>query len=817
MVSLRRLALSVLLLLSPLPAQQQRASALEQQLATVTPQSLAWFELQFERVEALVDVDLQQATIAITSLWHAAQTVALPGVAATAASLAAFVVARHEGPVAALPWRERAGQAAPEWPAPLRAYHHLASARVLCLAGEHVAELEASIPGQAAAQEDGDPVLQLRAALATLHATTQRGVTGLRRQFDAAMAGPAAAAVASLEPWVRLEEWLAQEDRTSAAAADLLASIERQAIQQGNLRLEAVVHSLRGTLALARNDFVAAIPHQREAMRCFDRLGDRRDSAATRDITAWTELRLGNFDAAQACVDAAEAMLSGRGLSDVEREVLQTRLQLAVAKRDGDAAAALAAEIEASRRNDADHDRQLATARARLEEAEAQRERAEAALRDEQQEAAAQAASQQLRQGSLLLVGCLVLCAALWWSRRRVVVSHRRLADQIRRADAADARKQELERRMRELERSESLVTLTAGVAHDFNNLLTSILGNAELLRMRGVPASERELLDTIVTAGQQAGRLCRQLQIYSGGEPLHHEALDLVGVVRDMLPVLQAAARRVATVRCEVPLQVVGVRADRGQLEQILLNLVVNANDAGAQEVVIVVAPGRAGGATGDRAALVVRDDGHGMTEAVRQRIFDPFFTTRFPGRGLGLAVVYGAVRSHGGTIAVDSEPGRGTTFTIQLPTAALDPVVPEPVVVLPSMAPPAGGRVFVVDDEPLVGALLVRMLASLGRTAVAFADGQELLRQLALVPAAAPVTVFVDLTMPDLDGLEVARRIRSQRPNARVVLMSGHTADHLEQVGEALRPDAVLAKPFRLDVLRRVLEVATTTSAEV
>jgi CheY-like chemotaxis protein len=175
----------------------------------------------------------------------------------------------------------------------------------------------------------------------------------------------------------------------------------------------------------------------------------------------------------------------------------------------------------------------------------------------------------------------------------------------------------------------------------------------------------------------------------------------------------------------------------------------------------------------------------------------------------------VHGAVRRHGGSIQVDSAPGLGAKFTIELPLAVVTPgAAAEPVVVLPALPPPTstenGPAVLVVDDEPTVGQLLVRMLASLGRAGEYLASGAKTLDRVDELPRDRALVVFVDLTMPEMDGAELIRRLRALRPDVRIVLMSGHTTDMLEQASVAQAPEAVLSKPFQLAAVRAALASA-------
>jgi len=475
------------------------------------------------------------------------------------------------------------------------------------------------------------------------------------------------------------------------------------------------------------------------------------------------------------------------------------------------------------RRNDASREvaECLLEVRSEVRVAEAQREDTSGHLATGQEGAVAQSTSTRNLLIGALVASLTMLVGISWWSRRRLWQANGELARQIERAEFAQQSRDRLEQRMRQMQQSESLGTLAAGVAHDFNNLLTSMLGNAELLRMQVTDPEAISCIDTIEAAGRQAARLCRQLQAFGGDGPSSPVTLDLAALVQESLPVLASSTGGRIEVRFHEPAESVGVVADPAEIEQVLLNLVVNAADAGARVVRISLQRHETAlGFDGPAAEIAVEDDGDGMSAEVAQRIFDPFFTTRFPGRGLGLAVVHGVVRRHGGSIQVDSAPGLGAKFTIDLPLAVVTPgSTAELVVVLPSLPPVVssdrGPALLVVDDEPTVGQLLVRMLASLGRAGEHLASGARTLERVASLPRDRELVVFVDLTMPVMDGVEVIRRLRTLRPDVRIVLMSGHTVDMLEQAALAQAPEAVLSKPFQLAAVRAALARAVAAAA--
>ncbi len=213
--------------------------------------------------------------------------------------------------------------------------------------------------------------------------------------------------------------------------------------------------------------------------------------------------------------------------------------------------------------------------------------------------------------------------------------------------------------------------------------------------------------------------------------------------------------------------------------------------------------------------AIVEVADDGEGMSPNLAERIFDPFFTTRFPGRGLGLAVVDGVIRRHRGGVRVESHPGRGSIFRVALPKAASSSASPPPA--SPEPAPPPSPRrakepVMIVDDESGVRRLLVSMLGTLGYRAEAYESGAAALAALDRLPESTRPVVLLDLTMPEMDGPEVLARLRTDHPRVPVVVMSGHTGAYLDRVAADLAPDAVLAKPFTLAEVESVVIPSTS-----
>ncbi len=381
-----------------------------------------------------------------------------------------------------------------------------------------------------------------------------------------------------------------------------------------------------------------------------------------------------------------------------------------------------------------------------------------------------------------------------------------------------------LERKIQETQKLESLGVLAGGIAHDFNNLLTSILGNATLASMElpsGSPV--QQYLEAIRRGSLRAADLCKQMLAYSGKGRFLVQPIGLNALIEETTQLLALSISKQAVLRFHLTPGLPAVEGDATQLRQVIMNLVINASEAiGARSGVIGISTGltrvdRAylGGTIlapelppGTYVCLEVSDNGCGMDAATQARIFDPFFTTKFTGRGLGLAAVLGIVRGHKGALKVYSEPGRGTTFKILLPCSA---TAAEPAA-LPPSAPPAWhgkGTVLVVDDEETVRSTAAAMLKKLGFGVALVADGRQAVEVFRAAPDHFDL-VLMDLTMPHLDGQQAYAELRRLRADVRVVLMSGFSEEEAvsQFTGKGLA--GFLQKPFQHEDLSAALRAA-------
>ena len=369
--------------------------------------------------------------------------------------------------------------------------------------------------------------------------------------------------------------------------------------------------------------------------------------------------------------------------------------------------------------------------------------------------------------------------------------------------------RRQLEAELAHAQKLESLGRLAGGVAHDFNNLLTGITGYSSLLleRTQEDPDVHRDLTE-IKRAADRAAELTRQLLAFGRRQLLSPQPVDLNAVVAEVTAML----RRLLGESIELVLRTADdlgtVRADPGQLEQVIVNLAVNARDAMPAGGTLTLETRNAG----DCVELVVGDDGVGMDEDTRARIFDPFFTTRDEGVGLGLASVYGIVHQSGGSVAVESEPGAGSTFTVSLPCV---PEVAETQALPAEVAvTPGSETVLLVEDEDVVRDLTRRVLERHGYTVIACADGNEAL-EVAGSHGDEIHLLLTDVVMPGLRGYEVAELVSASRPGIEVLYMSGYAEDALA-AGASIGRHALIEKPFAVDTLaRRVREALTPVYA--
>ncbi len=401
----------------------------------------------------------------------------------------------------------------------------------------------------------------------------------------------------------------------------------------------------------------------------------------------------------------------------------------------------------------------------------------------------------------------------------------RELADRLSRMESAIGEREEVKRayaqleatqeQLRQAQKMEAIGQLAGGVAHDFNNLLTVIKGNIELIGSTPqLPGEAGELLREVMMAADRAKQLTAQLLAYSRKQTLHRTVFDFGETIHGLLTVLGAAAGpRITIVTAVAPAVVF---ADRTQMDQVLLNLVINARDA-MRGVGTITITSRTEHVTAARAAVMqdelppgtysvlsVTDTGTGIPADIQDRIFEPFFTTKPTGEGtgLGLSMVYGLVRQTGGHVLLTSASGVGTTVAIYLPKVDAETKARDTSLAV-SEPEHRSRRLLVVDDEMAVRRLLRTILQRQGCQVEEAVNGAAALA--VIEQATSPFDLVVsDVVMPELNGREFARRLRVMRPQLPILFVSGYSPEELADLNGPMDDEVVmLAKPFSVDQL--------------
>ncbi len=385
-----------------------------------------------------------------------------------------------------------------------------------------------------------------------------------------------------------------------------------------------------------------------------------------------------------------------------------------------------------------------------------------------------------------------------------------------------------LERQMQQTQKLESLGVLAGGIAHDFNNFLTSILGNASLA-LDKLPHSSpvHDSLHAIEKSSLRAAELCRQMLAYSGKNQLIVENIQINNLIEEMIALFKVSISKKASLSLHLNNSIPPMRGDPGQIRQIIMNLVINASEAiGEQNGIIAISTGVMS-CTHDYLAasylnsnlneglyiwLEVSDTGLGMNAETLRRLFEPFFTTKFTGRGLGLSAVLGIVRGHQGTLWVHSEPSKGTTFKVLFP-AIEGNEAPAPKIRFKQDKWHGNGTVLLVDDEEPVRELGTRMLERIGFQVLVAANGREAL-DLYKARHDEIMLVFLDLTMPCMDGEEAFHHLRKINPKVRVLLTSGYSEADIAQHFTGKPFFGFLQKPYSLETLTRCVHDALERS---
>ena len=458
------------------------------------------------------------------------------------------------------------------------------------------------------------------------------------------------------------------------------------------------------------------------------------------------------------------------------------------------------------------------------------------------------------RELTIIVAGLLLFMVAVFVVHRRIARPLERLSGEVRKAAKdgtprplpvdgpaevatlarrlnalgdAVTEKERLQLQLQQSQRLESLGQLAGGIAHDFNNLLAVILGYASFIARRAPEGSDDERdVRAIREAGERATRLTHQLLAFARRETVRPKVLDLTGVVLEMEQLLRRTLGRHVTLQTALAADLWPIMADYGQLEQVLVNLAVNARDAMPEGGTLTLdtenvaadaayAGVRPGLTPGRYVRLRVSDTGVGMAPEIAAKAFDPFFTTKPKGQGtgLGLATIYGIVTEAGGHVQIYSEPGLGTTLTVLLP--ATEAPLPEPVERDREPRRGHGETILVVEDEPAMLEVARRLLEDAGYRVLTAPGGEEALR-IAGEHDGRIELLLTDVVMPGMLGKEVAVRVGELRPGIRVLYMSGYAQSVIGPMGDLASGHAIIDKPFtEAALLERVARVLSPTRA--
>jgi len=415
------------------------------------------------------------------------------------------------------------------------------------------------------------------------------------------------------------------------------------------------------------------------------------------------------------------------------------------------------------------------------------------------------------------------------YDEHRRLVAYDGLISNITERKRLEEERLEMERRLLHAQRLESLGIMAGGIAHDFNNLLMVILGNLEMTLL-ALPPSSRiyPFIEASLSATTRAADITRQMLAYSGKGGFMLKPLDITLLVKAMKAMLKTSISKTVVFRRDLSPLLPSVMADAGQMQQVVLNLIINASEAIGEKTGVVILrtgvldcddvylghsrleekppPGRF-------AFIEVSDTGCGMDEETQYRLFDPFFTTKFPGRGLGMSALLGIVRGHKGAIMVDSEVGKETTIRVLFPAMAAEEMAQKPSVEPASTPsekaalPSFSGTILLVDDEEELRDLCKTILECFGFRVLTASDGEECVKVFS-AHADEITCVILDLTMPKMDGAEAFIELNRLRPDVPVILSSGYDKTEATRRFTDRGPAGFIQKPYKIRALRNELE---------
>jgi len=627
---------------------------------------------------------------------------------------------------------------------------------------------------------------------------------------------------------VWMEQGLEQE------AEQALIRLSESAEAAGDRSLFLAASDARYSTALYRSEYAEAIAFAISGIEMSRLLGSDELLAWNLDNLAWAYLLDDRAEEAEPYLKEALAIAERLELRVLLTAVVDSAAELAIAREDGDAflahslrRRALAEEgLGRETRDEALARSVLSELRSGRRAAHDEEDRRAAALDEARREYEGRIALFRWGGAALVIVLTSLSSILLFRGKRRAERLNRRIVEQTELARRVQEARDRLESELAELERLDGLGLLSAGFAHDFNNILCAITGNAELLLKPQSESDQGEMVDAILRSSRRATDLCKRLMDYARPSPANREVVDLNELVAGVRALLEAGKRGTTGLQVEFESRSVVAKVDRTAIEQVLINLATNAQDAsvGAKTVVVRVLVHREFAGEGEGvwfgrpspadayAVLEVSDDGNGLKPDLLRRVFDPFFTTKFEGRGLGLSVAHGIVRAHGGAFHVVSEQGRGTTFAAYLPISGA-PVSAEPEEASSSRAPrltcAPGAAVLAVDDEAGVLSYVQNALTRSNHEVHLASSAPEAGRLLDKHGKGVGV-MLLDLSMPEVDGDEFLRSIRQEHGDLPVVIMSGHDETFVRDRINDSAVAAILHKPFSVAELFEALDCA-------
>ena len=406
----------------------------------------------------------------------------------------------------------------------------------------------------------------------------------------------------------------------------------------------------------------------------------------------------------------------------------------------------------------------------------------------------------------------------------RLQQTNEQLKVEIEERKQAEEKRRMLESHLQQITKMEAIGTLAGGVAHEFNNALMGVMGNIELLEL-DLPENDgmNESFEAMKGSVHRMSRLTNQLLAYARGGKYQPRDLKLDDFVMETLPILQHDLKSEIRVETHFPKDIPYIRADHAQMQMVLSAILANSNEAIEDEGLIRITAGsndidedfikeHPGLKPGPHVCLTVEDDGKGMDEETKNGIFEPFFTTKFQGRGMGMAAVYGIIKSHDGAITVNSEPGKGTVVRIYLPAIEVKEEVKKKVIPRPTVERTMGeGIILVIEDEEPLVMMFSQMLERLGYRVLQARTGKEAVEFAKTFDGRIDLALL-DIKLPDMEGGRVYPLIMEARPDLKVIVCSGYSIDGPAQGILDAGAERFIQKPFSMapfsEILKEVLE---------